>query len=25
VEGGQHFMFIENPEKFNRVIMKYLG
>jgi non-heme chloroperoxidase len=24
-EGGQHFMFIENPEKFNRVIMKYLG
>jgi non-heme chloroperoxidase len=24
-EGGQHFMFIENPEKFNRLIMKYLG
>jgi non-heme chloroperoxidase len=24
-EGGQHFMFIENPEKFNRMIMKYLG
>jgi len=24
-EGGQHFMFIENPEKFNRIIMKYLG
>jgi non-heme chloroperoxidase len=24
-EGGQHFMFIENPEKFNRTIIKYLG
>ncbi len=24
-EGGQHFMFIENPEKFNRMIIKYLG
>jgi non-heme chloroperoxidase len=24
-EGGHHFMFIENPEKFNRMIMKYLG
>jgi non-heme chloroperoxidase len=24
-EGGQHFMFIENPKKFNRIIMKYLG
>jgi len=24
-EGGQHFMFIENPEKFNRMIMTYLG
>jgi non-heme chloroperoxidase len=24
-EGGQHFMFIENPEKFNRAIIKYLG
>jgi non-heme chloroperoxidase len=24
-EGGQHFMFIENPEKFNRIIMEYLG
>jgi non-heme chloroperoxidase len=24
-EGGQHFMFIENPEKFNRMIMEYLG
>jgi non-heme chloroperoxidase len=24
-EGGQHFMFIENPKKFNRTIMEYLG
>ena len=24
-EGGKHFMFIENPEKFNRLVMKYLG
>jgi pimeloyl-ACP methyl ester carboxylesterase len=24
-EGGNHFMFIENPEKFNRLVMKYLG
>jgi len=24
-EGGQHFMFVENPEKFNRTIIKYLG
>jgi non-heme chloroperoxidase len=24
-EGGQHFMFIENPKKFNRIIMEYLG
>ncbi len=24
-EGGQHFMFIENPEKFNQMIIKYLG
>jgi pimeloyl-ACP methyl ester carboxylesterase len=23
--GGQHFMFIENPEKFSWMIMKYLG
>jgi len=23
-EGGQHFMFIENPEKFNRLVMEYL-
>ena len=24
-EGGRHFMFIENPEKFNRLIMEYLA
>jgi non-heme chloroperoxidase len=24
-EGGKHFMFIENPEKFNRLVMEYLG
>jgi non-heme chloroperoxidase len=24
-EGGQHLMFIENPEKFNQMIMEYLG
>jgi non-heme chloroperoxidase len=24
-EGGQHFMFIENPEKFNRLVTEYLG
>jgi non-heme chloroperoxidase len=24
-EGGQHFMFIENPEKFNRLVMEYFG
>ena len=24
-EGGNHFMFIENPEKFNRLVMEYLG
>jgi len=24
-EGGRHFMFIENPEKFNRLVMEYLG
>jgi hypothetical protein len=22
-EGGRHFMFIENPEKFNRMITEY--
>ena len=24
-EGGQHFMFIENPEKFNRVVSEFVG
>jgi non-heme chloroperoxidase len=24
-EGGKHFMFIENPEKFNRLVMQFLG
>jgi non-heme chloroperoxidase len=24
-EGGKHFTFIENPEKFNRLVMEYLG
>jgi pimeloyl-ACP methyl ester carboxylesterase len=24
-EGDRHFMFIENPEKFNRLITEYLG
>ena len=24
-QGGQHFMFIESPEKFNRLVMEYLG
>jgi pimeloyl-ACP methyl ester carboxylesterase len=24
-EGGKHFMFIENPEKFNRLVMEYLS
>ena len=24
-EGGEHFMFIENPEKFNRVIAGFIG
>lgn len=24
-EGGRHVMFIENPEKFNRLVMEYLG
>lgn len=24
-EGGQHFMFIENPEKFNRILGEFLG
>jgi pimeloyl-ACP methyl ester carboxylesterase len=24
-DGGAHFMFIENPQKFNRLIVEYLG
>jgi pimeloyl-ACP methyl ester carboxylesterase len=24
-EGGKHFMFIENPDKFNRLVMQFLG
>lgn len=24
-EGGQHFMFIENPEKFNRLVTDFVG
>lgn len=24
-EGGSHFMFMENPEKFNRLVMEFLG
>lgn len=24
-EGGSHFMFIENPEKFNGLMMEFLG
>lgn len=24
-EGGQHFMFVENPEKFNRILREFLG
>lgn len=24
-EGGQHFMFIENPEKFNRLVADFVG
>lgn len=24
-EGGQHFMFVENPEKFNRVLAEFIG
>jgi pimeloyl-ACP methyl ester carboxylesterase len=24
-EGGSHFMFMENPEKFNRVVAEFLG
>jgi len=24
-EGGQHFMFLENPEKFNRIVTEFIG
>ena len=24
-EGGNHFMFIENPDKFNRIIKEFMG
>ena len=24
-EGGQHFMFMENPDKFNTVVAQFLG
>jgi pimeloyl-ACP methyl ester carboxylesterase len=24
-EGGQHFMFVENPEKFNRLLVEFIG
>jgi non-heme chloroperoxidase len=24
-EGGAHFMFMENPEKFNRVVKEFNG
>jgi pimeloyl-ACP methyl ester carboxylesterase len=24
-EGGAHFMFIENPEKFNRLVKEFNG
>lgn len=24
-EGGSHFMFMENPEKFNKLVMEFLG
>jgi pimeloyl-ACP methyl ester carboxylesterase len=24
-EGGQHFMFVENPEKFNRLLAAFIG
>ena len=24
-EGGQHFMFMENPDKFNTVVADFLG
>jgi pimeloyl-ACP methyl ester carboxylesterase len=24
-EGGNHFMFIENPDKFNRIVKEFIG
>jgi len=24
-EGGNHFMFMENPEKFNRIVKEFIG
>ncbi len=24
-EGGSHFMFLENPTKFNRLVTEFLG
>jgi pimeloyl-ACP methyl ester carboxylesterase len=24
-EGGNHFMFMENPEKFNRIVRDFMG
>jgi pimeloyl-ACP methyl ester carboxylesterase len=24
-EGGNHFMFMENPEKFNRIVEEFMG
>jgi pimeloyl-ACP methyl ester carboxylesterase len=24
-EGGNHFMFVENPEKFNRIVREFIG
>jgi hypothetical protein len=24
-EGGNHFMFMENPDKFNRIVRDFMG
>ena len=24
-EGGNHFMFMENPDKFNRIVRDFIG
>jgi len=24
-EGGNHFMFMENPQKFNRIVRDFMG